>query len=296
MRRLSVRERADIAGDRLSERVQVEARSGEGSGSPRLIVLVHGYQNSADKAGGSFRTFERGVSIGLGFRPASLIGSLCHFHWPGDHARLAVSVMTYSSRVRDAIDSGKLLAKYLAKELDEGQEVVLVGHSLGCRVVVAALRELRVRQEKGKKIRCHVTNAFLLAAAVPVKGCIGVDQRWSIPTPGVQEHVFFSHRDEALGQAFRLGEYMYARQWSDAVGRQGDPHVRWKDAECVSTGYRHGQYWGSQEVANALVSSLGLCPTGHVAERSLAALPFENLPVARLPERRTAERAVAGAR
>ena len=204
--------------------------------------------------------------------------------------------MTYSSRVRDALDSGKLLAKYLAKEVDDGQEVVLVGHSLGCRVVVAALRHLRLRQERGKAVRSRVSHAFLLAAAVPVKGCVGANQRWSIRTPGVQEHVFFSHRDEALGHAFRLGEYMYASHWSDAVGRQGDPHVRWKDGECVATGYRHGQYWGSQEVANAVLGAIGLCPTGHVAERSLAALPLDSLPIARLPERRTAERTLPGAR
>ncbi len=294
MRRLSVREHGDVVGDRLTEKVRVEARSGEGSGSPRLVVLVHGYQNSADKAGGSFRSFEQGISVGLGFRPSSLIGSICYFHWPGDHPRLAVSVMTYSSRVRDALDSGELLAKYLAKEVDEGQEVVLIGHSLGCRVVVAALRHLRLRKEQGERVRCRVSHAFLLAAAIPVKGCVGANQRWSIATPGVQEHVFFSDRDEALGHAFRLGEYMYASNWSDAVGRQGEPQVRWKDSECVSTGYRHGQYWGSQEVANALIGAVGLCPAGHVAERSLAALSLDSRPVARLPERYPAERALPG--
>jgi alpha/beta hydrolase family protein DUF900 len=211
-------------------------------------ILIHGYQNSETKATSSYRDFERALresASGIG-----ALGTVWHFHWPGSHEGKITSVRTYAARIAAAELAAALLVRDFLAKLKPRQEVSLVAHSLGCRLALAVVAEIHNAQPawKGAQIK-HVA---LLAAAVPQKLCLApymFRTRLSRST----EHVYFSHKDRALGWAFNAGQKEYG-EFGEAVGRDGRPLGRW--SRDINADLYHGQYWPAALVAEGVSGEL----------------------------------------
>jgi hypothetical protein len=290
VRELTVR--SGLPGKPVADRVRADS-AGPGPTRRRIVILIHGYQNSEDKAGRSFRRFISGIGASLGFRDPGRVGEIWGFHWPGDHRRSLVSVLTYSSRVGDAERSGERLADYIC-EMRPDQQVVLVAHSLGCRVALEAVRQVRLAMERdvGHYRGARLSSVFLFAAAVPVALC-ETDEAYLHKIPGCREFVFYSSKDRALGMAFWVGEGTYSAS-ATAVGRSGGPdRQRWTYRE--HTGLGHGDYWRSDKLARKVIALLGFGAAVTPEERVTFNWP-EDRSVRALPERHLSERSVGSRR
>jgi predicted alpha/beta hydrolase family esterase len=230
--------------------------------SPRLVILIHGFQNSSGAAHNSFKAMIKALSTTTWPLEVSTVGHFCEFHWPGDHANKAVSMASYSARVGDARGAGERLARWLASR-PQGQEVCFIAHSLGCRVALEAVREFgQLAAASGPRI----THLFLLAAAVPAPLCDRGEQLERDPM-GSTQFVFCSTRDKALSRAaFGTGEYLYG-ELGEAVGRRGMPMYRWDNY--IDTNLNHGDYWESYVVSHKVGETLGKAPERIVTQRSI---------------------------
>jgi hypothetical protein len=259
---LSVRRQGAAVGNRVRED---PANAQQARDAPRLLILIHGYQNSEEKAAGSFGAFLAAMWSVLpqGLGP---LGAVWEFHWPGDHPFGPLSVATYGTRVPVAIAAGNRLAqRWLARRQPE-QKVVIVAHSLGCRVALEAIEWIREQDEYGAAADppngyrgATVEAVFLLAAAVPVHLCDPDDDGYlEQPWRDSKEHAFHSRHDRALGKIFNAGEWV-ANEHGPAVGLAGAPAGRWSSSTPMPH-LGHGDYWSSKDVAEKIGALLGLIP------------------------------------
>jgi pimeloyl-ACP methyl ester carboxylesterase len=241
--------RSNIFGETISDRVQVKGSSLDYL-APRLVILIHGFQNSTEKARRSYEGFRGALRAALWLGDENVLGSFWEFHWPGDHPSGIVSLATYSVRVPEAREAGRLLADHLAT-MNERQEVVLVAHSLGCRVALEAVKFVRGNHSyRGASIRA----VCLMAAAVPDILCVGEGRPFALNLSGCTEHILFSARDRVLLLAFSVGQYLYGEKGT-AVGLHGTPRGRWP--RTMSTTLGHSGYWSSFHVAEYIGTALG---------------------------------------
>lgn len=247
---LSVRKPGEVVAQDLEDRGLLQDREAD-----RLLILIHGYQNSEDKARRSFERFQDGLRAVAGAR-ARTIGTTWYFHWPGSHPVGPISVLTYSNKVSAAALSGERLARQWLAYRKRHQEVVIVAHSLGCRVAVEAIKTIQLMRKEPYGYRgAHVQAVFLLAAAVPVSLCVP-GESFSRPfDEHSREHAFHSRSDRVLQRPFRMGQFL-ASEYGPAVGRDGDPYRRWTSRH--ATGLTHSRYWASNYVAQWVCELLGL--------------------------------------
>lgn len=239
--------------------------------APRVIFMVHGYNSPEDNTSTAFSHFRRLLGAALSYRHPTVIGHLCGFYWPGHHPNEWASAATFPARITDAKESGKLLANVI-RRLSPQQDVVIVAHSLGCRVALHAVRQ--IRRWGQEYVGPKVTHVFLLAAAVPAELCVTGNELYGLKLdPAPQEHVFHSHNDMALRPVpFGAGTWLAENLSSPAVGVAGEPFERWIPNSHPMT-LQHGQYWSSYAVAKEVVRTVGFAPSGRLATRSLAASP-----------------------
>jgi pimeloyl-ACP methyl ester carboxylesterase len=235
----------------IADHVRLISGSEEDLKRARLIILIHGYQNSKAVAEARFDDFRRTLGAAIWPKPMSSLGTIWEFHWPGDHPAWLVSVLTFTVRIDEAKESGRLLATYLAG-LPAAQEVHLIGHSLGCRVALETTYQ--VREMAGTYQGPAIRSLILFAAAVPIPMCMPA-RRYGSSLADSTETVLYSAKDKVLRWAFRPGEYPLGER-GEAVGRYGDPAARpWSGR--VRTGLGHGKYWSSPGVAQVAGWVLG---------------------------------------
>jgi pimeloyl-ACP methyl ester carboxylesterase len=256
--------RADDGFSPMADDVRIERGRSIDLSAPRIVILIHGFQNSPAKAHRSFESFMAALRTTAWPSDTQRYGEFWEFHWPGDHPNTAASIATFPVRVPDAIRAGEKLAEFL-DGLAATQEISLVAHSLGCRVALECLHKIR---RLGQRYRGPtVVHTFLLAAAVPASLCEPT-QRLDRAVGGRFQYVFHSTKDSALKPSkFGVGEYLYGEH-GEAVGCRGEPEARWSESH--RTKLQHGQYWSSYQVAEVIARIMG--PPGN---RSLphAALP-----------------------
>jgi pimeloyl-ACP methyl ester carboxylesterase len=207
--------------------------------SLRMIILVHGFdvpQQSAAESLGAFR--ERLLSRLSGSGGAE--PSVWAFYWPGDLSRAA-----FPAAIPRAELAGERLGELLTT-LDPAQQVVLIGHSLGCRVVLQALHYVADAKAKGRT-SADVPLACLLAAAVPIGRCAGNGAPYRREVIKNTVHVLFSRADGTLRSWFRVGQALYENM-GEAVGLNGLPGDRWTDP--FDTGLKHKDYWSADTSVN----------------------------------------------
>ena len=177
--------------DRQSLRYRNGVIEAPGGGTPdghsRIVLLVHGYNNDKEDADKAYAALLAHVTADVG-APAE---NIWKFYWPGYVERLTgtltdqpttvsrgrdgsesnavLSAPSYALQVLKAREVGAALGRYIGG-LYRGDtvptEIVLIAHSLGCRVVLEGLREL-LRGRPPRAERHRVTAVCLMAAAVP---------------------------------------------------------------------------------------------------------------------------------
>jgi pimeloyl-ACP methyl ester carboxylesterase len=250
----------------------------------KLIVTIHGFHNSEGKARCSYMEFRKALRAALWIDDETELGSFWGFHWPSDHPRGAISLATYSVRVKTAELAGLKLANYLAT-MKHRPEVILVAHSLGCRVALETVKYIR---EMGCNYRgARVRALCLLAAAVPTHLCEreegtcegeegpcegeegtgeGEERPFAKTVAGCGEYVFHSTRDRVLQLAFAKGQFA-VRERGPAVGLRGAPLHRWH--RTVPTGLGHSDYWSDYHVAEHVGRVLGRTGARRLRENKL---------------------------
>lgn len=224
-----------------------------------LLVYVHGFNVNRARAleqWGHLRgliTMTTQVQCGL-------------FLWPSDRfASRFVSRMYFPPMVSLAQACGRRLGAYLQ---DRKLRAILVGHSLGARVILEAADRFRAGS--------LIDGIGLLGAAVPVNE---MEDGGSFDISLAQrEAVAYSARDPVLGRPFRFGAFLATpfASHAEAVGLNGEPAARkWfrMDFEI-----NHHEHW-KVPAARQFITSLTGPYSVRMAKESL--MPPERRPLQR---------------
>ena len=81
--------------------------------SQRILLLVHGFANSEERAHSSYEKFQAALTAATGY-PSGTWGMVWEFHLAGDYTeRRLMSFVTYPERIPVAAQSGDFLARFL---------------------------------------------------------------------------------------------------------------------------------------------------------------------------------------
>jgi pimeloyl-ACP methyl ester carboxylesterase len=217
----------------------------------KLIILIHGFNVSPEEATEKYAAFLGQLQIQLGPGPSAELPSIWAFQWPGDHVNPILAKATYPARVSDARLAGELLGELLTR-LGSKQKVILIGHSLGCRVLLEALRVFNTRV-RDHDVGADVSFACLLAAAVPIRRCEADQALYGSDIIPDNIHVLYSGNDRVLRWVFPRGQSVFEKDEGEAVGLHGGPGHRWFKVH--DTGLFHKSYWEKSKSA-ALVARM----------------------------------------
>jgi esterase/lipase superfamily enzyme len=254
--------------------------------SPRLIILVHGFNTSEPGARNSYQKFIANLAPFASARPGAegngtASASFWAFYWPGDHSSGTVSMLgalgVYNARKGNADNSGRSLGELIMR-LSPEQEVILIAHSMGCRVVLEAVAYIAQMRQHRPKEGARVSTACLMAAAVPIEACDGDEARFRRRPGEPTEFVLYSESDRVLAgwgpvSGFAVAEWLYDSQEGPAVGATGQPEGRWVDRPAdanrpVDTKLGHRHYWESSTSARLVGNFLAGTPARKTASRS----------------------------
>ena len=253
--------------------------------SQSVTILIHGFQNSVERASESYQRFRRGFANAASPSSRPAVERIWYYHWPGDLDQKIISTASFPTRIPDAERSGERLARFLLDHVSPESRISLVAHSLGCLVALETVRMVEA-SHPGSAVIDHVV---LLAAAVPEVQCMpGDSEAIFYPSRERREVAIFSHNDRALGVVYKLGLQQYTGKQFDAVGKYGGPPRRWNAT--FHSGLGHGDYWPSRWIAQQVAVEFGVAqrrfldtwtevsvvlPSVEVAERALSvrALP-----------------------
>lgn len=219
-----------------------------------LLVLVHGFNNHEQEAIESYACTRRRQKSRITAPPLqqALDHMLGDAFWPGDakwKGKLDwADFLHYPAAIGTACVVGRALADHLRGRSDV-LTVHFLAHSLGCRVVLEAIRQFAL--DGGPK----VGKVCLMAAAVPTyMTCPGGDLYGALTLPEALR-VLFSPADEVLMTAFAPGQMLAGEGLlPTAVGRYGDIplHTGVIERDHIA-GARHADYWGgSDNLASSL--------------------------------------------
>jgi pimeloyl-ACP methyl ester carboxylesterase len=250
------------------------------SGSRHILLLVHGYNNSHDEAQESYGKFIDKLRAQLGgSRDAP--DAIAKFHWPGDESTFFGSTAGYAFDINHARDAAQRLATYLTGLPIPGTaslRITIVGHSMGCRLILEALGRMPNAQ--------GISLVGLMAAASPVEFVKRGGRLFRTGNPPRRMLKFFSEEDNVLQFGFPLGQWhAYQMQieddnYSEAVGRHGHPDEFGRE---IQTRNGHSDYWPDKKdgidgtIVATLVREIDATIPAPIA---VAAVPARTLPPA----------------
>jgi len=213
----------------------------------RMVVLVHGYNTDPAEAREAYAQ----LCAELTRLAPQVLENVWELFWPGYLARWndplarrsVFSQATYPYHVRRTAEIGRGLADFIRESMKSGNlvEITLIAHSLGCRVVLEALKHFTPADAHRFPAIC------LMAAAVPQEQLRDQLNRLSqaaiVPRKRV---VLFSHGDRVLRRYFPGGQTAaHDGFFPEAVGLFGAPAYYWQRADAVTenTGLDHGDYF-----------------------------------------------------
>jgi len=157
------------------------------------VFMVHGF--NVNRADGSAELQAFGANL-----PALGSGAPVAVLWPGDSI---VGPLSYPFETSKADDSAVELATFIADNLPQRPAVSLVGHSLGCRVVMETVRQLWIRD-------IAVSQVCLMAAAVDSDSLACAVEYFGAAQFAVRVGVLYSPSDRVLEYAYPLGNLLSA--------------------------------------------------------------------------------------
>ena len=236
----------------------------------RYVILVHGFNVIGWKAEESFDQFrDESSKISVSFAK-----ELLSFTWPGR--------VHYPRALERAKVAGEVFGRFLTdlkNPAGKRPRIVLIGHSMGCRVILEALRWLCVNTTYVTRKDIDV---FLMAAAVPVQLVERSETLWEASQSARRACVFHSKDDWVLRFLFPIGQSLAPEALEGvlpvAVGLRGGPQGVgvWTQAKPMK-GYGHGSYWSGPEVIQDICTALKVVKSRHTPARSLADRNHQNM-------------------
>ncbi|MGE0531601.1 MAG: alpha/beta fold hydrolase [Hyphomonadaceae bacterium] len=231
---------ADIRIEQFLRGGPLEARLVTDRSFARLeyVFLVHGWNIQSGHAVDEYDVLIEEI----GQRSNSTVDSIFTVTWP--------TVRSYHESVVLARDAGTALANLLlARDLLSGAaSITLVGHSLGCRVILEALDALKNASNLSR--RSGLT-ALLMAAAVPVDMVLPSGRLFVPTTFADRANVYYSPSDIVLRSLFGFGQTRAPTEEGilpEAVGLRGRPREGIWDVRKRMSGFQHGSYWRRAEM------------------------------------------------
>ncbi len=257
--KLSVR--ADPYSGHLTKKVKGSLPAGVG----QCIILVHGFNVNERSAKKNYESLSNNLSGGSVFGHTP--GQLCEFFWPGNESGALESAFSYSRQISKARDSGVLLGDYLRQYLQKspGTQFVLVCHSLGCRLVLEALRSITTVNPNAA---LHIRLIIMMAAAVPFHFINA--GHFNVPLYSKKTACLYSQQDSILRYLFPIGQSMAGDGfYPTAIGLNGSPLPLWTGGH-LETGLSHKDYWGSKQVATRVRAILGMATARTISTRMIS--------------------------
>ncbi len=225
----------------------------------RLLLLIHGYNNDLQAGEEAYRGFEamQRELTDLDEDAPVAGGRLMQIYWPGDADWGIVSPLFYPWSIGRARQTATALADTLARAARESghKQLDIVAHSMGCRLTLELLKELRNKSD------ISVGRVVLMAGAVPTFMLEPRPDRHELrdaydkvlSEAGLS---LYSPSDVVLSYAFPLGQ-------SAATGEGFFPtalgHEFWADAvapvnltQKENPGADHSDYWGWKQKPRSL--------------------------------------------
>jgi pimeloyl-ACP methyl ester carboxylesterase len=254
----------------------------------RRILLIHGYNVDESEGQNSMAQLRSALIEGC----SALERQILTVTWPGNASWLKGGSATYSRKVPVAAKAGRLLCQAILSEAEWGlgtRQLVVVAHSLGCRLTLEFLSHLsRAFRPPG----LEKVVVILMAAAVPIHLTPLLDAARSNADEIIVLH---STDDKVLRKWFKIGEPLTPeKRYVEAVGFAGNPHVPPWSYHRRMMGYDHDSYWTGAATADVIGERLSASftdivyrpaalRTSTLAERSLldeaGYLPQYSLPL-----------------
>lgn len=235
-----------------------------------VVLLLHGFNTNERDASASYERFMR-LQQELGMVTGNVVG----VYWPGDNWE---GPLYYMKAVGQAQRAATYLAGdlHLAAELAGVYRIDIVAHSLGTRLALETIRELRARLDSHPVPGLKIGRIVFLASAVPTH-YLEVDPASPRPLEGAIAAVeaalnLYSEADRVLHLAFPPGQTaagegflptaLGRREW--AAGRLRTPPLEQRR----NPGADHSDYWGGtsrneralREAARAVRDFIALGP------------------------------------
>lgn len=250
-----------------------------------LVLLVHGYNNTEEDAENSYQTF---IDHLLGSFDEQHLGpdSIAKFHWPGNVSTLFGSTVGYPFDINNARGAAALLAVYLTDIPVPTLRVTLVGHSMGCRLILEALNNIRSTAP-------NISIVGLMAAASPVDLVRRGARLFWTGNPPRKMLKYFSEQDVVLLAAFPLGQWVaYQLQiesdnYPEAIGRHGNPD---EFGSRLKTSNGHSEYWPDRSIAAGIAQQINPTLPRSIATAALATRSLE--PAATIASRKLPTRSL----
>jgi hypothetical protein len=202
----------------LPATLQSLASDGPATGSPadllllsrrcegcKVVFLVHGYNVSRDAG-------RRALTAFIGSLPCVQDAIVFAVLWPGDHY---TDFLSYSFEGDDADDSAKELVKFVRDSLPRSARLCFVSHSLGARVVMAAVKRLARAGWTD-----NIDQVCLMAPAIDNDSLTDTDRRAYVAATRAAKRVavLSSTKDSVLRFAYPAGDLLQAIFFSDTDG------------------------------------------------------------------------------
>jgi len=178
-----------------------------------MLVVIHGFNNSAEKARYKFGVAEEGL------RQAGYAGVIAGYSWDSDRQRDPLALTGYRAARRVAVGNGPLLAAMLAQYQRAVPEcrLHLIGYSMGARL---ALETLLVLDTDPQYAGLRLSSVHLVGAAVDndeaeLDGPYGraIEQRCE------KFFNYYSPEDD------KLGAFYWPKEADRALGETGIEHA-----------------------------------------------------------------------
>ncbi len=217
-----------------------------------ILLLVHGYNNSYDDAKASYKTFIDNLNKALDPDSRAAPDAIAKFYWPGDESTILGTTFGYPFDINHARDAADRLVAYLVTLPVPTLRLTVVGHSMGCRLILEALGRFVATTP-------NIAVVGLMAAASPVDFVRSGARLFNTGRPPRRMVKFFSLVDDVLHYAFPLGQwvaYQYQiedNNYSEAIGRFGNPS---EFGTGQQTNNRHSAYWSDGTIVSKILQQV----------------------------------------
>ena len=229
---------------------------------PRCTVLIHGYNNHEGEAAIAYLGFrEREYALFEDLAPGALESRFADAFWPGDAAWPGpldwLDFLFYPEAVPIARSAAPGPLADAIRRIPGVVVIDVIAHSLGCRLALETLKDLRANGGPA------IGRVCLMAAAVPLEyvgtaGPYGQLLR-GLQAANVEIRVLHSTSDLVLTLAFDPGQALAGEPTRGALGRDGPPPDMPGAGANVTerriAGAAHSDYWGSAKTDAARAAS-----------------------------------------